>query len=97
MTVAERLRPRPPHRVDTGQCCVPMVDSKAWATHYLERRRRRAAALGWNYEQCTRGASVEIDGKLYCGQHGGQMALAILLCEEVDWSQPGDVKPRASA
>ena len=90
-----RVRPRLPLQPSNmTQCCVPMVDSKEWAEHYLRRRRAKCDRLGWDYNACGRGASVVIDGKPYCGQHGGQLALAHALNEEVDWNQPYDKENR---
>ena len=34
-------------------------------------------------DKCNRLASVVIDGRYYCGQHGGQVALSLLCGEEV--------------
>ena len=44
-----------------------------------ERSRYRKAGFDANY--CFLDAHVEIDGKVYCTKHAGQIALAILLGE----------------
>lgn len=72
-----------------------MVDSSCWSQSYLDRRRAKMQRAGLDYAKCPRGGTVNIDGKDYCCQHAGQIALAMLLGEPVDWKQPGDLGERA--
>jgi hypothetical protein len=83
---AARLRPKTPPYVPLPQCCVTVPDCTHWAPWYAERRKIKLEAHGWSANCCTRSGTVEIDGKPYCGQHGGQVALAALLGEEPDFT-----------
>jgi hypothetical protein len=48
------------------------------------------ARSGKILDQCPRGGTVHINGKDYCGQHAGQVALALLLNEPIDFNQSWD-------
>lgn len=73
-----RVKPIRPAPVVTPQCCVSF-DGKMFQKHYLERRSKRCAAMGWNPAKCTKPSSYKIDGNHYCTQHAGQLAIKILL------------------
>jgi len=74
----KRIKPIIPDRVVTPQCRVAF-DHSVYGKHYLEHRASRCNKLGWAVDQCCKPSSYEIDGKFYCTQHAGQIALKILL------------------
>lgn len=73
----KRIKPLIPEPVVTPQCCVAFDETK-WADHYLKRRAARCDAFGWNPALCTKPSSYEIEGKFYCTQHAGQIALKMM-------------------
>lgn len=80
MTKATRIRavyePVAPH-----QCECRSMEWKGYNSWYIEKRRKDIERKGWNEDQCNRVASYVIDGKQYCQQHAGGIALKILLEE----------------
>lgn len=79
MTVT-RIRPRAEDVPKTPQCCVHMGHGyrDGWSQRYLEQLQQRNDNKSWNIDQCQRYATHVINGKHYCGTHGGQKALEIL-------------------
>lgn len=72
----KELMPRKPQPSKIGQCSAPVPPPKY---NVLWRKERWHGRSGWNDDLCQRFASVEIDGRMYCRSHGGQVALDQLL------------------
>lgn len=91
----KRNRPkRYPYIPTIEQCCVPVPDANCWTDNYRQRRIRKIQHKHWDIEKCGRAANIEIDGEHYCTQHAAIYALACMLREEVDFSQPYDAELR---
>lgn len=70
--------PTPP-KPDTPQCAMPVSDPPG-ATR-PNWRQWRYGENGSDPTRCQRRSVVEIDGEPFCGIHGGQVALGILLSQ----------------
>mgnify|MGYP003650392576 CR=1 FL=1 len=66
----------------TPQCCR-QVDLSPYYEHYIVRRKRRCEKLGYDPTLCTRQSSYTIDGEHLCTEHARQIALKILIQEEI--------------
>lgn len=71
----KKLKPvyDPPKRIPTPQCCVEVEDTVRLQQWRLDRY--KALRPEFDPLKCQREASVEIDGKPYCSNHGGRVAL----------------------
>ncbi len=73
------LVPPPPHTKNLEQCSVYTGDNSIWSSSSWTRRAVKCQKKGWHPKFCTKGAGIEIDGKPYCRQHAGAIAIDILL------------------
>jgi hypothetical protein len=73
----KRLKPIRHAPVETPQCSVSF-DESVYGKSYLKRREQRCIDKGWDVEKCNKPSSYELDGKFYCTQHAGQVALRML-------------------
>ncbi len=74
------LKPPPHEYVPTPQCCVP-VQAPSYNSDW---RAQRYKERGTDPKLCQRNSTVIIDGKPYCRLHAGQVALDILLMQELE-------------
>lgn len=73
------LVPSPPHTENLPQCSAYTGDKSAWNHLSWRQRVERCMKKGSDPRLCTKGAGIEIDGKPYCRQHAGAIAIDILL------------------
>lgn len=75
MTQAKRLY-KPEPRPKLPRCCY-IIKNGGYGQHVY-------GAQPDGSKQCAASASYEINGKPYCGSHGGKIALAILVGEDAE-------------
>ena len=63
--------------------CYRRVDLSSYHEHYIIRRKHRCKELGYNPALCTRQSSYIVDGEYLCTVHAKQIALKILIREEI--------------
>lgn len=80
----KRIKPIKPKPVQTPQCCVDF-DPSCYGPGYNERRAEKCERLGWDVNKCGKPSTYEINGKFYCTQHAGQLALRMLMEESMEW------------
>jgi len=85
MSVRILHKARPP-RHNLPQCSAPVEFYGHPLKIYAKRRAKRCKENGDDPKCCSKRATVEIDGKAYCNQHGGPVAIGKLmaLCQIVE-------------
>lgn len=83
MTKIRRLCPEPNAARMTPQCCIPVTFTRYHMIPggFYDRRKKEMEAVGFDPCKCKRPSTLEIQGKNYCAQHGGAVAVRILLGE----------------
>lgn len=66
---------RPALKWQRPQCNAKPLINPAIPEYYIPRRKTNAEKKGYDWEKCTRGATVKVNGICLCANHAGELML----------------------
>lgn len=75
----EEVRPKNPPYTRLPQCSAPVPMESHWSPTWLTNHKEQMQRIGYDPNRCSRGGTVKVDGKPFCRQHAGTIAVEELI------------------